>query len=697
LPDIGDNEQKVYILYGVMNHQNNHIALGASGNYTIDWGDGTIVNGASGTDLSYNYNYDTISATPTADGYKCVIITITPQSGQNLTSVSFSKRHAAFNYGGTQNVLDVKMGSPLLTSLPTSGLAFYYNCFSFTLVSHGNLSLDSYFRGTYCFGFVKYIDIQSKGNSGNITQISNIANANTNLIYIKFNPNKLSFTNMGSAFYQSYGLMRIDGLETTGVTNMGGAFQFANSITDLSFLDTSSATTVNDIFNGCSALSKVPIFNFQNATSLSAVFKNCVALEEVTITKISPNVTTFAETFSGCSSINQLYFDTNTNYTSLTNTSQMFRQTLALRKPPLFYTNNVTNMSFMFYNSGIQICPAYNTGNVTDMGNMFTNCNALNEVQITDFSKVVTTYGNYDGMFSGCKSLSKMPSSMNFPVTLTNISGLFVFCYKLTKYPTITNTSNWTTGVVGIYNRGMFQDNFSMIETPSYDLSGLTAATNIFANCYNLVKSNIKNLKQDHNYSQSFKLNKSSLDLIFENLGIPTATRTLTITGTSGATDNAVLSRTSTTTIGSTTVTCSNTASFVTGMQVTGTGISDTRNVTFQDSGDTVTLAGHGISNGKRVSFATITTTTGIVIYTPYYVVNATTDTFQLSLTAGGSAIALTTDGTGTMIYQTLVTAINPNVSVTIDIPASASGTNSLSYRNLNTQIAVMKRWSVTG
>jgi hypothetical protein len=85
------------------------------------------------------------------------------------------------------------------------------------------------------------------------------------------------------------------------------------------------------------------------------------------------------------------------------------------------------------------------------------------------------------------------------------------------------------------------------------------------------------------------------------------------------------------------------------------------------------------------------------VIYTPYYVVNATTDTFQLSLTAGGSAIALTTDGTGTMIYQTLVTAINPNVSVTIDIPASASGTNSLSYRNLNTQIAVMKRWSVTG
>ena len=112
---------------------------------------------------------------------------------------------------------------------------------------------------------------------------------------------------------------------------------------------------------------------------------------------------------------------------------------------------------------------------------------------------------------------------------------------------------------------------------------------------------------------------------------------------------------------------------------------------------DLVTLVGHGLPNGKRVSFNSITTTTGIAIYNLYYVVNATTDTFQLSLTQGGTPIALTNNGTGTIIYQTLVIAIEPNVSVTVDVPASISGTSNLAYRNLNTQIAVMKRWAVSG
>jgi hypothetical protein len=97
------------------------------------------------------------------------------------------------------------------------------------------------------------------------------------------------------------------------------------------------------------------------------------------------------------------------------------------------------------------------------------------------------------------------------------------------------------------------------------------------------------------------------------------------------------------------------------------------------------------------VSFSAITSTTGITTYVMYFVVNATTDTFQLSLTQGGSAIALTTNGSGTMLYQSLITAINPNTSVTVDVPASASGSTSLSYREIFSQIAVMKNWTVSG
>ncbi len=71
---------------------------------------------------------------------------------------------------------------------------------------------------------------------------------------------------------------------------------------------------------------------------------------------------------------------------------------------------------------------------------------------------------------------------------------------------------------------------------------------------------------------------------------------------------------------------------------------------TFTDTGDLVTANSHGLSNGWMVSFATIVTTTGVSTATRYYVVGATTNTFQVAATVGGSALTLTTDGTGTYV-----------------------------------------------
>jgi hypothetical protein len=71
---------------------------------------------------------------------------------------------------------------------------------------------------------------------------------------------------------------------------------------------------------------------------------------------------------------------------------------------------------------------------------------------------------------------------------------------------------------------------------------------------------------------------------------------------------------------------------------------------TFTDTGDLVTDNDHGLVDGMQVIFKTLVTTTGIAINTYYFVISATTNTFQVALTAGGAAIALTTNGTGT--YQ---------------------------------------------
>lgn len=74
------------------------------------------------------------------------------------------------------------------------------------------------------------------------------------------------------------------------------------------------------------------------------------------------------------------------------------------------------------------------------------------------------------------------------------------------------------------------------------------------------------------------------------------------------------------------------------------------RAVTFTDAGDLVGLTAHGFAVGDTVVFPTITTTTGATINTTYYVKTVPdANSFTLSATSGGSTLALTTDGTGTV------------------------------------------------
>ena len=78
-------------------------------------------------------------------------------------------------------------------------------------------------------------------------------------------------------------------------------------------------------------------------------------------------------------------------------------------------------------------------------------------------------------------------------------------------------------------------------------------------------------------------------------------------------------------------------------------GQSDAVAVTFTASTDMVNRTAHGYSANQVLNLATLVTTTGISTFTKYFVKTGTADTFQLSLTAGGAAITLTSDGSGTV------------------------------------------------
>jgi len=84
-------------------------------------------------------------------------------------------------------------------------------------------------------------------------------------------------------------------------------------------------------------------------------------------------------------------------------------------------------------------------------------------------------------------------------------------------------------------------------------------------------------------------------------------------------------------------------------------------------SGTTITSSGHGLSNGDKVIFTneissnptnmTLSETGNITIY---YVVSAATNTFGISATAGGGAIALGSSWVGTLYVRCTNGVIDP-------------------------------------
>jgi len=113
---------------------------------------------------------------------------------------------------------------------------------------------------------------------------------------------------------------------------------------------------------------------------------------------------------------------------------------------------------------------------------------------------------------------------------------------------------------------------------------------------------------------------------------------------------------------------------------------------------DTLTLNSHGLANNTLIAFTSLGTTTNVSTYTIYYVVNSTTDTFQISSASNGSPINLTgSNATVTFMYPSYITGITTNTSITLSTPAaSTQSLVTLTFRKLDAAKAMLKGWSVT-
>jgi hypothetical protein len=735
-PVISSAEQKIALLVFISNDSSNYLAFTIAGNYTVDWGDGTAPqNVSSGTAAQYSYDFatfDPTNSTLTSDGFKQAWVIITPQGGANITSVNLQTSHSSMlsvNYY-SQPIHEIYLSAPNLTSLTigtingsstiyprrcryinfintgtlTSFANLLYSMYSLLLVDVGVTAAVTTTSGMFAFCWC-LLDVRFSSNanlSGLLTTESMFYDCRSLSVAPLFNT--AAVTTMRTMFYQCYSLVSVPLYDTRSCTIMSQMFQVCYSlktvplfntvrVTDVSSMfinchslvsvplfNTVAVTQMGNMFTNCYVLETVPLFNTITATTMASMFTNCYALQNVPAFNAA-NVLSMDSMFSGCYSLINVGL---MNTVKVTNMSTMFSSCISLKTVPLFNTVAVTNMSSMFLNChSLVTVPLFNTSAVTSTGGMFRNCYSLSSVPLFNTANVTT----FDSMFLSCYALKVIP--LFNTIKVTSFSSAFNSCVSLMTIPAFN-----TVAATDMTNA--FYYCYSLTEIPAMNLNLVGGLT--LTNCFSLATFNATNLRVTASFSQC-KLAKDALETIFTNLGtaLVGATRTLTISNTWGA--PTPVSLTGTPAAGSTTITMASTTGLSAGMQVTGTNTSLTtgRAVTFTDAGDLVNLTAHGLSDGNEVAFSVITTTTGIVINTIYFVVNAAADNFQVASTLGGAALPLTTNGSGTAKYNSTIVSIVPNTSVTMSRPMAGGSAQTLAFRLLGTYKAILKGFAVTG
>jgi surface protein len=667
MPTVNSGEDTFVGLYAIFPEENNFAAFSfttSTGQYRVDWGDGTITTHNSGVAAEKTYDYASVSnSTLSSRGYKQVIIKITAVSGL-LRTCSFNVRRTTTpvqNQAYATGFLDC------IISLPNANTGASIT-FGATLVRHNyceKVDVRSIGGCTSLIGFFNFcyaLQSVSLSNTGAVTTMLSMFN---NCHSLKTIPlfDTSSVVNMETMFQNCYALQSVPLFNTTSVVNMFSMFNNCYSIITMPLLNMSSVTNMQGLFANCHSLTSVPLFSIQSSTNMVLMFQNCYSLKIVPLFN-TQSVLNMQGMFQGCLSIKSVPLF---NTVSVTDMNNMFNSCYSLESVPLLNTASVTFMSNMFNNCfSLQVLPLFNTASVTTMASMFLNCYALRTVPLFNTASV-TSMAN---MFQNCFSLQTIP--LFNTASVTNMGIMFNSC-GLQSIPALSTASITAT-------------------------SGTDFGTSFALNCGNLDRcqmsfSRIVTLA-------SCQLSQTAIEEIFNNLvsrGTASST-TIDISGNWGV--GSIFSKTCSASAGSVTISITDTSSLAVGMQVVGNGTPLTTgvSVSFSDSTDRVTLTSHGLQNGDEVSFSSISTTTGIIINTIYYVRNITTNDFQLSATPSGTIINLVTNGTGTMRHKSVIVSIATNTSVTMSrqMRSTITGT-SLTFRALQTGTALLKNWAVTG
>lgn len=252
MPTIGT--QEFIGLLAITDDESNHIALTCAGAYTVDWGDGTSQNVASGVKAEKSYTYSSISnSTISTRGYKQVLVRVTPQAGQNLTAVNLQQQNAILAKAHTVGWLEIAIKGSNITSIVLGGTTVYmYMC--------------------------ENVDIYSMG----------------------------SITVLQQLFYNFYSLQKFSlPSNISSVTDMFRFFSGCRTLKKIPLFDTSSCTTFSNFLFECISLQEVPLFNTANGVTFTNMMQYCYSLRTIPLLNTA-NGTAFNAMMDSCFNIQTL-------------------------------------------------------------------------------------------------------------------------------------------------------------------------------------------------------------------------------------------------------------------------------------------------------------------------------------------------------------------------------------------------------
>lgn len=501
---VSNGDQKIVILVAVF-EEGNFVGLECTGNYTVDWGDGTVVNTASGSDSyhQYDWNYSGFSGTLTSRGYKQAILTITPQVGQNLTLARLNKKNlaqAGLPNGYTHPWLDIKMSAPLMSQLRIG-------------------------TGITSDPIPKLLEQFDWIGTNALTSCINIFNNAYSLKQVKNIDTSLS-TIFQSMFANCYELEHIPNLNTSLGTTTNTMFLNCYKLKSVPSFNFTNVTNFQSTFNGCISIVEFPNFNCNLGTTFTSMFESCKSMLKNPAIITNPSLTkNFQGMFANCNAMIEFV---NFNTMQGSNYSQMFLSCFALEKIPntIDTTTTSTNVPFngMFQNCySLEMAPIMDLSKGTNCSNLFASCWSITEFPVYDFSSVTSL----TSAFGTCTSLKRLPV-MTIGSGITSFNTCFTTCVSLEEAP------NWNLqNATDVTN--MFNGCGNLRKIPAYNLASVTlASANMFSNNLSLIQSNITGMRYTHSYLNC-KLSRTELVNIFNNLGTAVGAQTITITGNYGA------------------------------------------------------------------------------------------------------------------------------------------------------------------